>query len=69
MQKTCFHLISDNQNEFSNSIKNVNDLVKKWKEDGELNIRVFKITTEEMDTDVIDLQEEEIEIGKLSLME
>lgn len=62
MNHTCFHIISDHRNQFFNSVQEVKSTVNKWRDEGESYIKVFRIITEEVDSDVIDLQEQQIEL-------
>lgn len=62
MQHTCYHLISDNKNQFLNSISEVKLTLNTWKEEGESRIKVFKIMTEELGSDAINLKEEQLAI-------
>lgn len=62
MNHTCFHIISDHRNQFFNTVQEVKSTVNKWKDEGESHIKVFRIITEEVDSDSIDLHEEQIEL-------
>ena len=66
MQHTCFHAISDHNSEFLSSSKDVRTVINKWKKDGEDHIRVYKIMTQEMDSDFINLNEKEISINEIN---
>jgi len=68
MKHTIYHSLSNHNSEFSNSIQEVKSVVNNWKEDGELNIRVYKITTEDMGSDYIDLEEERVTEDELKLV-
>ena len=67
MKHTIYHAISDHNSEFSNSAQEVKSVINKWKEDREFNIRVYKITTEDMGSDYIDLDEERVSLDELNL--
>lgn len=66
MKHTCYHLISDLNNEFLNDLKDVKTTVKKWKEDGESYIKIFRIMTEELGSDAINLEEKQLDIEDLN---
>ena len=66
MKHTCYHLISDLKNEFLSDLKEVKVKINKWKEDGEGHIKVFKIMTEELGSDAIDLEEKQLDIEHLN---
>ena len=68
MKHTIYHSLSDHNSEFSNSVQDVKSVINKWKEDGELNIRVYKITTEDMGSDYIDLEESRVTEDELNLV-
>jgi len=68
MKHTIYHSFSDHNSEFSNSTQDVKSVINKWKEDGELNIRVYKITTEDVGSDCIDLEEERVTEDELNLV-
>ncbi len=68
MKHTIYHAISDQNSEFSNSVQEVKSVINKWKEDGEVNVRVYKITTEDMGSDSIDLEEERVPLDELNLV-
>ena len=66
MKHTCYHLISDQNNEFMSDLKDVKITILKWKEDGEGHIKVFKIMTEELGSDAINLEEKQLDIENLN---
>ena len=68
MKHTIYHSLSNHNSEFSNSVQDVKSVINNWKEDGELNIRVYKITTEDMGSDYIDLEEERVTEEELNLV-
>ena len=68
MKHTIYHSFSNHNSEFSNSVQDVKSVINKWKEDGELNIRVYKITTEDVGSDCIDLEEERVTEDELNLV-
>lgn len=66
MQHICFHAISNYRSEYLGSQDEVKNIISKWKKLGESHIKVFKITTEEMDSDFINLNEKEIELSVIN---
>lgn len=68
MKHTIYHSFSDHNSEFSNSVQEVKSVINKWKKDGEFNVRVYKITTEDMGSDYIDLEEEQVTEDELNLV-
>ena len=68
MKHTIYHSLSNHNSEFSNSVQDVKSVINNWKEDGELNIRVYRITTEDMGSDYIDLEEERVTEEELNLV-
>lgn len=60
MHHTCYHLVSDHKNQFLNSISDVKSTVDSWKKEGEKHIKIFRIKTEELESDAIDLEEKQI---------
>ena len=66
MQHTCYHLISDHNNQFFSAIQDVRTTVNKWKEEGESHIKIFRIITEELGSDAINLEEKQLAVEELS---
>jgi len=64
MLHSCFHLVSENKSEFLTSIEDVKIKVKKWKDEGDSHVKVFKITTEDLGSDAISLDEKELEMDE-----
>ena len=62
MQHSCYHLISDHKNQILSSTKEVKSTINSWKKEGEDHIKIFRITTEELGSDAINLEEEQVEI-------
>ena len=62
MQHICYHIISDHNNQFLNSLSEVKSTVNAWKAEGESRIKIFKIVTEELGSDAINLEEEQLAI-------
>lgn len=60
MSHICYHLVSENHNEFLNVLDEVRSSVKNWKSQGDKHIKVFKITTEDLGSDAISLDENEL---------
>lgn len=67
MHHTCYHLISDNKNEFLNALNEVKERVDHWKQEGESHIKVFKITTEELGSDAINLEETQVGMDEINV--
>ena len=67
MQHTCYHVISDHNNEYLGSIQDVKSTIAKWKKSGEAHINVYKIITEDIDSDEIMLSEESIRFDDLNI--
>ncbi|MCB9249475.1 MAG: hypothetical protein H6613_13460 [Ignavibacteriales bacterium] len=57
MQHTCYHVLADKHNEFFTNIQDVKSKIIDWQNHGEGHIKVFKIVTEDLDTDSILLNE------------
>lgn len=66
MQHISYHAISDKRSEYLGSQNEITVLLNNWKKIGESHIKVYKITTEEMDSDFINLNEKEIELSELN---
>jgi len=60
MSHICYHLVSENHNEFLNAIDEVRTKVSDWKGEGDKHIKVFRITTEDLGSDAINLKEDEL---------
>lgn len=60
MSHICYHLVSENHNEFLNVLDEVRTKVNSWKEEGDKHIKVFRITTEDLGSDAITLAEDEL---------
>ena len=60
MSHICYHLVSENHNEFLNVLDEVRTKVISWKEEGDKHIKVFRITTEDLGSDAITLAEDEL---------
>ena len=67
MEHVCFHAISDHNSEFLGSQDDLRSVIQKWKKDGEEHIRIYKITTEEMDSDFINLAEKQIGLDEINI--
>lgn len=67
MRHTCYHLISDHKNEYLGKIEEVRSTISKWKKDGESHINVYKIVTEDLDSDEIMLNEESIRFDDINI--
>ncbi len=66
MQHTCYHVISDHNNQFFNVLQEVKTTIDKWKLEGESHIKIFRIMTEELGSDAINLVEEEIGLEEIN---
>lgn len=62
MHHTCFHIVSDHKDQFFNTVQDVKHTIAKWKDEGESNFRIYRITTEEIDSDEIDLEEHQVDL-------
>lgn len=60
MQHTCYHLVSDHNSQFISDLKEVRTTVDKWNNEGETHITIFRIMTEELDSDAINLEEKQL---------
>lgn len=59
-QHTCYHLVSAHNNQFVSCLKDVRTTVDNWKSEGENHIKVFRIMTEELGSDAINLEEKQL---------
>ena len=66
MNNTCYHLISDQQNEFLNDFNEVKKTITKWKDQGETHIKIFRIVTEELGSDAINLIENQLTMDEIN---
>ena len=62
MEHTCYRLTSDHNNQTLDTLTEVKSTIDNWEKEGEEHIKVFKITTHELGSDAIDLEEEQIAI-------
>lgn len=65
MTHTCYHIFADGKNVFKTTIYDVKETIKDWKKEGESNIRVFKIITEDLNSDAILLNEEAVPLSEI----
>ena len=65
MTHTCYHIFADGKNVFKTTIYDVKETIKDWKKEGESNIRVFKIITEDLNSDAILLNEEVVPLSEI----
>lgn len=63
-----YHLISNNHDEHKKTIEEVKSSVFTWEHEGDENIKIFKIETDEMNGDVILVDEHEIDLNDLKLL-
>jgi len=59
-QHTCYHLVSDHNNQFVSDLKDVRTIVDNWESEGESHIKIFRIMTEELGFDAINLEEKQL---------
>ena len=67
MQHTCYHIISDHKNEYLSKLKDVKSTLIKWQNNGESHINVYKIVTEDLDSDEIMVNEESIRFDDINI--
>jgi len=67
MKHTCFHIISEHNNEYLGTLQDVKSTLLKWKKNGETHINVYKIVTEDLDSDEIMLTEESIRFDDINI--
>lgn len=58
MKHVCYHILSDLHNEFFDTIDEVKQSAANWQNEGDDHFKVFKISTEDSDSDEIILDEE-----------
>lgn len=66
MKHSVYHLVSDNHNKFVDDLQEIKNLIAEWEKLGDHGTKVYKITTEEFDQDVIMLDEEEVFLNELN---
>jgi hypothetical protein len=67
MQHTCYHVISDHKNQFFSAVDDVKETVNKWKDEGESHIKIFRIITEDLGSDAIDLEEKQVGLDEINI--
>lgn len=65
MTHTCYHIFADGKNVFKTTINDVKETITDWKKEGESHIRVFKIVTEDLNSDAILLNEEAVPLSEI----
>ena len=43
-KRICWHIFTDNKDEYVQTLKEADEIWKFWKSDGERNIRIYKLT-------------------------
>ena len=67
MNHTCYHVISEHNNEFLNELNEVKNKVNELKNEGESHIKVFRIITEELGSDAINLEETQVGMDEITV--
>jgi len=62
MTHTTYHILTDQHDQFFENLDDVKNISAVWKKQGDSEIKLYKITTEEVEPDVILLEEEKISI-------
>ena len=65
MQHTCYRLVSDHNNQTLNSLTEVKTTVDNWEKEGESHIKIFRITTQDLGSDAINLEEKQLTMDEI----
>jgi len=58
MKQITYHIVTDQHNQYLNTQQEVKNTIEQWDIDEDSNIKIFRIITEEIGYDEIELDEE-----------
>jgi hypothetical protein len=62
MTHTTYHLIANDHDQFIDNFEDVKNITAVWQKEGDTDIKVYKITTEEQGSDAILLDEVPVQL-------
>lgn len=65
MKHICYHILSDKHNQFCDCIEEVKLSTERWEKEGDGHFKVYRISTEDSDSDDIILDEELISLDEI----
>ena len=65
MKHTCYHVLTEKHDKFLDSLDDARIIAEKWKSEGDSHFQVYKISTEEVGSDEIILDEVVVPLGEI----
>lgn len=65
MKHYAYHILSDHHNTFCDCIEDVKKSTEQWEKEGDEHIKIYRICTEDFDSDEIILDEELISLDEI----
>ena len=65
MTHITYHVLTDKHDQYLDSLEAAKDITTDWKNAGESNIKIYKITAEEVEPDVILLDEKPVQLNSM----